>query len=343
MTRPVEHSPPASTASNPAAPVLPPAWRGLVDERARRAPATVRLAGRSAAYREMLEWLERAAASRLPLLILGETGAGKEVVARAVHQASPRRTGPLVAVCCTALPDTLLDAELFGVVRGAYTGADRDRAGLFRAADGGTLFLDEVGDMPAAMQAKLLRTLEQRRVRPVGGGEEVPVDVRVISASHRDLRRAAAAGRFRSDLYHRLAVLELRVPPLRERLDDLPLLVRGLAPRLREETGLSGPTLTAEAWRELRAHDWPGNVRELHAVLARALLRTGGGPIGPQDLRLADAPPVASGDSPGLEQTMIESALREARGNITEAAARIGWTRQKLYRRLRDLGIERHA
>jgi DNA-binding NtrC family response regulator len=171
----------------------------------------------------------------------------------------------------------------------------------------------------------------------------VPVDVRVISASHRDLRRAAAAGRFRSDLYHRLAVLELRVPPLRERLDDLPLLVRALAPRLCEETGLAPLALSPEAWRALRAHHWPGNVRELHAVLARALLRSGGGPIGPDELGLADSTPPAIPDGPGLEQTMIESALREDCGNITRAAARIGWSRQKLYRRMRELGIERPA
>ncbi len=289
----------------------------------------------------MMDWVRRIAPTSLPVLVQGESGCGKEEVSRALHRLSSCRAGPFVPINCSALAESLLEAELFGSVRGAYTGSDRDRPGLFRQAHGGTLFLDEVGDMPPSMQAKLLRALESGRIRPVGSSEEAEVDVRIVAATHRDLRRSS----FRPDLYYRLAVLRVEIPPLRERLDDLSTLVSELAPRLSRQTGRLALPLTAEAWRVLRSHTWPGNVRELHAVLARALLRADSGEIRAEHLRpLGDDPgrSVCAGTSGvALERSMIETALREAGGVVTSAAARIGWSRQKLYRRMKGLGIPR--
>jgi sigma-54-dependent transcriptional regulator len=290
----------------------------------------------------MLAWVGRIAPTALPVLIQGESGSGKELVSRALHRLGPRRDGPFVAINCTAVPETLLEAELFGVVRGAYTGADRDRLGLFRRADGGTLLLDEVGDMPPSMQAKLLRVLDSGRVRPVGGVEETAVDVRVVAATHRHLHRWIDDGRFRADLYYRLAVLRVDVPPLRERFDELPALVEELTPRLQRETGRACVRLASDAWAALRAHRWPGNVRELHAALAGAVLRSRDGEIRAEHLELSsesEPPPPAARDS--LERRMIEAALRDAGGSIARAATRIGWSRQKLYRRMDALAVRR--
>jgi len=300
----------------------------------------------SPAHREMTAWVRRIAPSELPVLVLGESGSGKEGVSRALHRLSRRESGPFLALNCAAVTETLLEAELFGASRGAYTGADRDRPGLFALAHGGTLLLDEVGDMPPSMQAKLLRVLEEGRVRPVGGQEEREVDVRIVAASHRDLETEVRRGRFRDDLYYRIAVLRVDVPPLRRRPEDLPLLVDRLAPRLRRETGFGPPRLDEEAWHLLRDHSWPGNVRELHAVLARALLRTTGAEIGAQHLEPVSGedrdPATASDGGPTLEQSMIESALEQSGGSVTLAAGRIGWSRQKLYRRMTALGFPRN-
>jgi MoxR-like ATPase len=303
----------------------------------------------SPAWSRLEGWIDRVAATELPVLVLGESGSGKERVAREIHHRGRRSAGPFVPVNCCALTETLLEAELFGAERGAYTGADRDRPGLFRLAHGGTLFLDEVGDMPLAMQATLLRVLEQRRVRPVGGTEEHEVDVRIVSASHRDPADGVRTGRFRADLLYRLAVLQIDVPPLRERGADLPRLVEQLGERLCRETGLGPLRIRPDGWRSLRDHDWPGNVRELHAVLARALLRAAGGEIGadhigPLSRREAAssfAPRSESGPEHPLERVMIESALAECAGNVTGAARRIGWSKQKLYRRMRALALPR--
>jgi len=297
----------------------------------------------SPAYCEMRDWVGRVALTDLPVLVHGESGSGKERVSRAVHRQSARRDAPFVPVNCSTLTETLLDAELFGAMRGAYTGADRDRPGLFRLAHGGTLFLDEVGDMPLPMQVKLLRVLEQGRVRPVGGSDEKTVDVRIVAATHRNLERFVADGRFRPDLYYRLAVLRVNVPSLRDRLEDLETLVAGLATRLCRQTGRPSLRLTADAWLALRSYSWPGNIRELGSVLARAMLRSDGPRIGGHDLRpLLDAPGMPSNDDPPaapLERTMIESALRESYDSVRIAAGRIGWSRQKLYRRMKALGI----
>ncbi|MCP3978699.1 MAG: sigma-54-dependent Fis family transcriptional regulator [bacterium] len=292
----------------------------------------------------LLDWVARAARTELPVLVQGETGAGKEVVARTLHRQSRRRDGPFVAVNCTALADTLLDAELFGSERGAYTGAERTRPGLFVLADGGTLFLDEVGDMSASMQSKLLRAIQEKRIRPVGADREVDVDVRIVAATHHDLRSLSAGGLFRADLYFRLSVVPVRIPPLRERIDDLAILVDSLSPRLAAETGLGPPRVDEGAWRLLRSYDWPGNVRELHAVLARALLRSSGETIRPEHLDGMDRPASRTGGNPQLlEHEMIRRALRESGNRITEAARRIGWSRQKLYRRMGQLELRATA
>jgi transcriptional regulator with GAF, ATPase, and Fis domain len=301
--------------------------------------------GRSSAMIAALTWARRVARSNLPVLIQGETGSGKEGIARLIHLNSPRRLGPFVAFNCTALAETLVEAELFGSARGAYTGSVGDRRGLFRLAHGGTLLLDEVGDMPAATQAKLLRALQESRVRPVGGEADVAIDVRIVAATHHDLARRVEAGRFRGDLFYRLAVVDVDVPPLRERMCDLPLLVESLAPRLERETGCGPLKLSGRALALLRSHDWPGNVRELHAVLARALLRADGARI--EDFHLGRLPAGGSaltgnngGMSASLERRMIEAALRTGGGSIAAAAREIGWTRQKLYRRVKALGMK---
>jgi len=294
----------------------------------------------SPVFRAAVAWVDRVAPTPLPVLIEGETGSGKDGLARRLHRRSRRAARPLLAVNCAAFTESLLDAELFGAVRGAYTGADRDRPGLFRLASGGTLFLDEVGDMGPAMQAKLLRALETRCVRPVGGEQEEPVDVRVVAATHHDLEYRVAQGAFRVDLFHRLAVLRVRVPPLRERPEDLAPLVAALAPRLERETGLGPVRLSRAAWLALHEHPWPGNVRELHAVLASALLRAGGEEIGVGDLRLDSAPGCNGGPrDDSIERRMIVAALRGARGSVTRAAGELGWSRQKFYRRMRAHGI----
>jgi DNA-binding NtrC family response regulator len=289
---------------------------------------------------EMSDWITAIAPCSLPVLITGESGVGKERTARAVHDASRRAAGPFVAINCAALTESLLESELFGATRGAYTGADRDRKGLFREAHGGTLFLDEVGDMPAGMQAKLLRTLDGGRVRAVGSSREINVDVRIVAATHRDLEHRIESGQFRADLYYRLAVLLVRVPALRDRLDDLPQLVESMIARIGHEIGGRRPRLTKGAMEQLHAYRWPGNIRQLHSVLARASIRAAGRPIEPQHLELPIDRRPAQAESRPLEQAMVERALLESRGSIAGAALRIGWTRQKLYRRIAALGLE---
>jgi len=302
------------------------------------------LVGSSGPFGELLERVRKVASWRLPVLIVGESGTGKEAIARSIHLEGDRRHGPFLAMNCAAIPETLLESEIFGAVRGAYTGSDHHRPGLFRLAHGGTLLLDEVGDMPAPMQAKLLRVLQDGRVRPLGGKADVAVDVRVVASTHRDLRRLAAEGRFREDLLYRLAMVEIRIPPLRERVRDIPPLVEHLRTRLEADTGV-GPIRVSEcAMQALLAHSWPGNVRELHAVLARALLGAGDGEIRSEHLEIGRAPGPRGNAPPGppaLERAMIEAAVSAASGNLTRAAERIGWSRPKLYRRMAALGLER--
>jgi transcriptional regulator with PAS, ATPase and Fis domain len=278
------------------------------------------------------------------VLLQGESGTGKERIARYIHASSRRRHGPFLAINCSAVPEALMESELFGAVRGSYTGAVRDRAGLFRIAHGGTLLLDEVGDMPPSMQAKLLRVLQERTVRPVGSASEETVDVRVVSASHRNLQGLVGQGRFRLDLFYRIAVMELTIPPLRDRLSDIPHLVEHLCVKLETSSGLGPVEISRRALDLLGTHPWPGNIRELESVLARSWLNADGPVIHAPDI---DLPPDRSRplpqESPAepLERWMIRRALADTEWNVTAAAFRIGWTRQKLYRKMRDYSLKK--
>jgi DNA-binding NtrC family response regulator len=300
--------------------------------------------GHGPAFARLLDEVRIAARVPLPALVVGESGSGKELVARSLHDGGARASKPFVAINCAAIPEALLERELFGATRGAFTGADRDHPGLFRQAQGGTVFLDEIGDMPLSLQSKLLRVLQEGAVRAVGALEERAIDVRVIAATHRDLDVLVAEDRFRDDLRWRLEVLVLRVPPLRERAEDLPLLSAHLIERLAARCGVARASLHADAAQRLAGHGWPGNVRELESVLARALLRAREGVIRADDLDIISgtAPSgsrIAARRPQGLESAMIEEALRTARGNVTAAALRIGWSRQALYRRIHALGL----
>jgi two-component system response regulator PilR (NtrC family) len=254
-----------------------------------RRPALQRLLGDSAAMQQVRSLVEKVARSMAPVLVHGESGTGKELVARAIHDCSARAGGPFVAVNCGAIPENLLEAEFFGYRKGAFTGANEDREGFFQAAQSGTLFLDEIGDLPLAMQSKLLRVIQERAVRPLGGTAEQPVNVRIVSATHRDLGAEVQAGRFRQDLFYRLNVIRIVVPPLRERLGDVPAICRAVVERIARDAGVSPPpTLALEAEQRLLTYAFPGNVRELENLLHRALALAAGPSIGIEDLGLPD-------------------------------------------------------
>ncbi|QDP26765.1 sigma-54-dependent transcriptional regulator [Bradyrhizobium cosmicum] len=304
------------------------------------------LIGSSAPMRSVQKAIGLAADSNAIVLILGETGTGKELVARALHVHGKRKDGPFVAVNCAAIPEDLLESELFGHVKGSFTGATADRAGAFRDAANGTLFLDEIGDMPLAMQAKILRALQEQVITPVGG-KPVRTNARVVAATHRDLARLAAAGEFREDLYYRLNVVQIAIPPLRDRTGDiLPLtqhfLARGAA------SGSRYKHLSKAAVDKLQRHSWPGNVRELRNVIERACIMTRADVIGPDDIDTsANEIPTdiaaSDADLPAavaqLEKTMIIRALDACAGNRTEAARRLNINRQLLYTKMQRYGL----
>jgi DNA-binding NtrC family response regulator len=294
------------------------------------------------ATEELLELVDRVAPRDIAVLVTGESGTGKELIARRLHARSPRAKGPFVAVNAAALPETLAESELFGAEKGAFTGADQARAGRFEEATGGTLFLDEVGELPVPLQAKLLRVLEERVVRRLGGPRELPVDVRLVAATNRDLSREAESGGFRQDLFFRLAVVVVRVPPLRERPGDVPLLARHLASRLAARHRVPVPEMTAEALAALAAHPWPGNVRELRNVVERAVVVRGGEPIRPSDLALAPAGAVPGApplDRAHREREALLAALERTGGRREEAARLLGISVRTLYYRLKQWGI----
>jgi DNA-binding NtrC family response regulator len=304
--------------------------------------------GRSPAMVEVYKTIARVAPGRTTVLILGESGTGKELVARAIHQHSPRRTQEFVAVDCGALTETLLESELFGHVRGAFTGAVGDKGGLFMEADGGTIFLDEIGDVSAALQAKLLRVLQEQQVRPVGGTEWRKVDVRVIAATHRDLSEAVVAGRFREDLYYRLKVVTVDLPPVRERREDIPLLVDHLVRRAARECGKPVAGVTEAALALLCAYHWPGNVRELAHVLERGVALAHHEVLTAEDLppelrQPTATPPEGSPvDRPTLgelKRRYIRRILDESGGNVSRAASVLGIDRRSLYRMLHRYGM----
>jgi DNA-binding NtrC family response regulator len=309
------------------------------------------LVGESLAMREVFAVLERVAAADATVLVEGETGTGKELVARAVHDASPRRRGPFVAVDCGALPEGLLESELFGHVRGAFTGAAQPRAGMLVRADGGTLFLDELGRMSATVQARLLRVLEERVVRPLGGDSERAIDVRVIGASRDDLDAEVAAGRFRADLMYRLAVVRVALPPLRTRREDIPLLVRELLRR----RGVADEAPRGGGLDRLLAHGWPGNVRELRNVLDRALalapgaqhfselpIRIDGGPLAGEGLAVRTDLPYAEAKAVmlhELERRYLADVLAREGGNLSAASRASGIDRKHLRTLARKHGL----
>ncbi|MFM9915959.1 MAG: sigma-54-dependent transcriptional regulator [Rhizobacter sp.] len=250
-----------------------------------------RMAGQSLAMKQVRALVDKVARSMAPVLVNGESGTGKELVARAIHEVSPRSAQPFIPVNCSAIPEHLLEAEFFGYRRGAFTGANEDREGFFQAADGGTLFLDEIGDLPLSMQSKLLRAVQERSVRPVGAVTELPVNVRLLSATHKDLGAEVQAGRFRQDLYYRLNVIQIRVPPLRERLEDLASIGERVLERISRDAGVwPAPRLTHAALLHLAAHPFPGNVRELENLLHRAVALSGGEMIDVVDLGLPNDP-----------------------------------------------------
>jgi two-component system, NtrC family, response regulator PilR len=258
-------------------------------------PALSRIVGDSSPMQQVRSLVEKVARSMAPVLVQGESGTGKELVARAIHDCSPRASAPFVAVNCGAIPELLLEAEFFGYRKGAFTGANEDREGFFQAAQGGTLFLDEIGDLPLQMQSKLLRVIQERAVRPVGAVNETPTNVRLVSATHRDLGQEVQAGRFRQDLFYRLNVIGISVPPLRERMSDLPMICASALARIAHDAGVTpAPSLTPAALQDLLRYPFPGNVRELENLLHRALALSAGPDIDRDDLGL-----FAAADEPG--------------------------------------------
>ena len=294
--------------------------------------------GDSEVMRELCDRLKRIAPSLATVLLTGESGTGKEVAARALHQMSNRAKGSFVPVNCAAIAAELIESELFGHVKGAYTGAQQSREGLFYYARGGTLFLDEIGEMPLAAQAKLLRVLEERRIRPVGSEQEIPVDVRVIAASNRDLKTEVSAGRFRQDLYYRLQVVEVKLPALRERPEDLPLLVEHFISKLAPYLDVPRLALDARTLARMAAYDWPGNVRELKNFVERSLI-LGWFDLGPEPK--ATTAPVTWVDETleTVEKHHILAVLAACEGNKSEASRRLGISRKTLDRKCQAWGV----
>jgi two-component system response regulator PilR (NtrC family) len=340
------------------------------------------MAGRSAAMLQVRTLVEKVARSMAPVLVQGESGTGKELVARAIHEVSVRRAQPFVAVNCSAIPEQLLEAEFFGYRKGSFTGALEDREGFFQAANGGTLFLDEIGDLPLAMQSKLLRAIQERSVRPVGAVAEVPVNVRLLSATHKDLAAEVQAHLFRQDLYYRLNVIQIRVPPLRERLEDLVVISEHVLRRIAQDAGMdSMPRLTREAVVHLERYAFPGNVRELENLLHRAVALSGGDLIDVYDLGLPDTaftdsaaqeldlitentrsevlsalralPPMQSLEAPlpdhlerhldEVERDILVRALERHRFNRTAAGASLGLSLRQMRYRMARLGVHAGA
>lgn len=324
--------------------------------------------GKAPAMQEVFRAIGRLSGSSMTVLITGESGTGKELIARALHRHSPRASGPFIALNTTAIASELLESELFGHERGAFTGANTMRRGRFEQADGGTLFLDEIGDMSPALQTRLLRVLAEGEFYRVGGQEPLKVDVRVLAATHQDLRRGVAEGRFREDLYHRLNVVTIHSPALRERREDIPLLLAHYLDAAARELAVAPKRLGKEAEQRLLASDWPGNVRQLVNVCRRLTALAPGQEISPGDLPgelggsadtataqfawavsladwaqqhlLAENTPLLKQALPQFERTLIEVALREVKGRRQDAAKLLGWGRNTLTRKIKELGIK---
>ncbi|HEX6591757.1 MAG TPA: sigma-54 dependent transcriptional regulator [Moraxellaceae bacterium] len=324
-------------------------------------PEDSRLLGRSPAVRELKEKIQKLSRSQAPVYITGESGTGKELVARLIHELGPRAEHPFVPVNCGAIPTELMESEFFGHKKGSFTGATEDKQGLFQVAHEGTLFLDEVADLPLPMQVKLLRAIQEKSVRPVGSTKEVPVNVRIVSATHRDLAEEVAAGRFRQDLFYRINVIQLKVPPLRDRGDDILYLAQTFLKKISDDWGMDEPVLSEAARSALRQYSFPGNVRELQNILERALTLCDHGSIQPEHLQLpahektgADTAPAAmraaTTEAAGagsledylfeIEKSAILKALEETRWNRTAAAKKLGMTFRSLRYRLKKMGLD---
>ena len=308
---PLAGEPPAKSIGRGATALVPAG--AVPSASAPSSPALNRMAGQSAAMKQVRAMVDKVARSMAPVLVQGESGTGKELVARAIHEVSVRSAQPFIAVNCSAIPDHLLESEFFGYRRGAFTGANEDREGFFQAADGGTLFLDEIGELPLSMQSKLLRAAQERLVRPVGAVNELPVNVRLLSATHKDLAFEVQAGRFRQDLYYRLNVIEIRVPPLRERLEDLASIGVRVLERIARDAGMSPtPRLTSAALLHLAQHPFPGNVREFENLLHRAVALSGGEMIDVLDLALPGDAPTAVWATEVMPATLLAEAYAAA-------------------------------
>ncbi len=316
----------------------------------------IKLLGHSRAMEHLRELIERVSRSQAPVHICGESGTGKELVAHLIHSAGARRDAPFVPVNCGAIPTELMESELFGHKKGSFTGAIADKQGLIQSAEGGTLFLDEIADLPLHMQVKLLRVIQEKSVRPVGESKEMPVDVRILSATHKNLSALVAEGKFREDLYYRVNVIEIRVPPLRERLEDIDELVDAVITRLGKQMNNRALRVTDAALQALRQYHFPGNVRELENILERAATLCVGGVIDAGDLQLRSRKAqssaevgipstVPAGEKLGdaledIERDAIVRALEQTRYNKTKAAALLGMTFRSLRYRIKKLGIE---
>jgi two-component system response regulator PilR (NtrC family) len=321
------------------------------------------LLGQSGEIRKLRSRVRKLARSQAPVFISGESGSGKELVARMIHSQGPRGNRPFVAVNCGAIPSELMESEFFGHKKGSFTGAIDNKEGMFRDASGGTLFLDEVADLPMAMQVKLLRAIQEKAVRPVGGSREIPVDVRILSATHRNLPELVRSGEFRQDLFYRINVIELAVPPLRERPDDIPMLASHILGCLAEEYECPPASLTSDAISKLKRYSFPGNVRELENILERAFTLCEEDRIGAEDLQMGNAPMAPGTGNAGsgeqcnhiavpdgevdlegyletIERQTIEKALEATRWNKTAAAKRLGISFRALRYRLKKLGME---
>ena len=327
----------------------------------REEPNFRKIVGSSEKIRNVFESIKIVTGSDVPVVIQGETGTGKELVARAVHYRGPRRKHPFFPVNCAAIPETLLESELFGHERGAFTGAVDRRKGKFEMANGGTLFLDEIGEMPPATQAKILRVIEDHTFQRVGGNELIHVDVRIVSATNKDLAAEVRAGRFREDLYYRLSVFPITLPPLRERRNDIAELAHYFLQKAAADTGKPAQSISDAALEIMREHSWLGNVRELQNTIRRAALLATGGVIEPDHLGLKEAGASKEGEGLGqeieqllknllsgqivplnrLEEVFIRQALELTNGNITEAANRLGVSRSTIYRKLQEYGLDK--
>ncbi len=312
------------------------------------------IVGRGRSMREIFQTVERVAPTRATVLLAGESGVGKDMIARAIHQNSPRKTHPFVKINCTAIPENLMESELFGYEKGAFTGATTSKPGKFEQADGGTVFLDEIGDVPGNIQVKLLRILQERQFERLGSNTTRNVDVRVIAATNVDLRAALEEGRFREDLYYRLNVVPINIPPLRERKEDIPFLTIHFVRKLSKELGTEAKEISPAALDRLVEHPWPGNVRELENTIERSLVLGSGEVLQAADIRLeaprgSNSQATTTQQSPLLpegetlehwEQMIIREALRRAKGNKSQAARMLGLTRNALRYRLSQMGLE---